>query len=91
LWIYFRWGWRPAFVVPGLLGLVWLIVWRIVYRSPEDHPRISEAEHAMILGDREEDVAVPNGVRLRWSDLLTCRKPGARSSPEALPIQSGFS
>ena len=71
LWIYFRWGWRPAFVVPGLLGLVWLVVWRMVYRSPEDHPRLSEAERAMILRDREEDVAAPAGVRLRWSQLLT--------------------
>ena len=70
LWIYFRWGWRPAFVVPGLLGLVWLIVWRMVYRTPEDHPRISEAERAMILRDREEDMAGPNAARLRWSDLL---------------------
>jgi MFS family permease len=28
VWIYFRWGWRPAFMVPGALGFLWLIVWR---------------------------------------------------------------
>jgi ACS family hexuronate transporter-like MFS transporter len=28
LWIYSRWGWRPAFMVPGTLGFAWLIVWR---------------------------------------------------------------
>jgi ACS family hexuronate transporter-like MFS transporter len=49
LWIYFRWGAASCFVVPGLLGLVRLVVWRMVYCSPEDHPRISEAERAMIL------------------------------------------
>ncbi len=70
LWIYSRWGWRPAFVVPGLLGLVWLIVWRLAYHSPEDHPRISLEERAMILRDREDDVAVRGDVRLRWRDLL---------------------
>jgi len=70
LWIYFRWGWRPAFVVPGLLGFVWLIVWRLAYQSPEDHPRISAEERAMILRDRQDDVGVPSGVRLRWSQLL---------------------
>jgi MFS transporter, ACS family, hexuronate transporter len=42
--IYFRWGWRPAFVVPGILGFVWLVVWRWLYRAPEEHPRISQAE-----------------------------------------------
>src|ERR1700681_3591578 len=26
LWIYFRWGWRPAFMIPGTLGFLWLIV-----------------------------------------------------------------
>src|SRR5689334_25165490 len=24
LWIYFRFGWRAAFVIPGVLGLLWL-------------------------------------------------------------------
>ena len=70
LWIYFRWGWRPAFVVPGLLGFVWLIVWRMSYQSPEDHPRISAEERAMILQDRHDDIVAPSGIRLRWSQLL---------------------
>ena len=38
LWIYFHWGWRPAFIVPGILGLIWLLVWRKFYYSPEEHP-----------------------------------------------------
>src|SRR3954453_5035657 len=29
--IYFRWGWRAAFIVPGLLGFVWLLGWRKHY------------------------------------------------------------
>src|SRR5436190_833345 len=32
--IYFRWGWRPVFVIPGLLGLVWLLIWRKSYGRP---------------------------------------------------------
>jgi ACS family hexuronate transporter-like MFS transporter len=27
-------SWRPAFLVTGALGLVWVIVWRYVYRTP---------------------------------------------------------
>src|SRR3954447_22614260 len=46
--IYFRWGWRPAFMIPGMLGFIWLIAWRKLYQSPEQHPRISEAELAYI-------------------------------------------
>ena len=29
-----HWGWQMAFVVPGLLGLIWVAVWLAVYRSP---------------------------------------------------------
>src|SRR3712207_4927026 len=43
LGIYFNWGWRAAFVVPGLLGLVWLAAWRWLYHRPEEHPRVSAA------------------------------------------------
>jgi ACS family hexuronate transporter-like MFS transporter len=32
--ITIRWGWRTAFFVPGLLGLVWLWGWLWTYRAP---------------------------------------------------------
>lgn len=54
IWLYHSFGdWRPAFIITGTLGFLWLIVWRILYHSPEDHPRISEEERKMILADRE--------------------------------------
>jgi ACS family hexuronate transporter-like MFS transporter len=54
LWIYSRWGWRPAFVIPGTLGFLWLVVWRRFYYPPEIHPRISDRERQMILADKLE-------------------------------------
>jgi len=69
LWIYFRFGWRAAFVVPGLLGIPWLLAWRWLYYSPQEHPRIGTAERQMILSDTSEQGA-PNRVRPRWRDLL---------------------
>lgn len=71
LWIYFRWGWRPAFAVPGVLGFFWLIAWRWIYYSPEKHPRVSEAEYKMILADRIESGSRSAEIpRQRWRDLL---------------------
>src|SRR6476660_7496195 len=69
LWIYFRWGWRPAFIVPGLLGLLWLVVWRRFYYPPEQHPLISEDERSMLASDKE-GCEQPGSVRARWQDLL---------------------
>jgi ACS family hexuronate transporter-like MFS transporter len=69
LTIYFRWGWRPAVVVPGLLGFIWILVWRKVYRPPETHPLISDRERQM-LADDKRDLQSSNGARLGWRDLL---------------------
>jgi ACS family hexuronate transporter-like MFS transporter len=67
--VYFRWGWRVAFVIPGLLGFAWLFVWRRMYHLPQDHPRISEAERQMILSESRE-AATDQKSRMRWRDLL---------------------
>src|ERR1700752_2202482 len=71
LWIYFRWGWRPAFAVPGVLGFLWLITWRWLYYPPEEHTRISPSELKMIVADKRDANAPQAGkVRPRWRDLL---------------------
>jgi len=70
-WIYSRWGWRPAFAIPGVLGFLWLIAWRWLYYSPDAHPRISESERAMIAADRQESQSSEiEAPRRRWIDLL---------------------
>jgi MFS transporter, ACS family, hexuronate transporter len=69
--IYFRWGWRPAVAIPGVLGFLWLIAWRGLYYSPHAHPRVSESERAMIAADRQESES--SGIvapRRPWIDLL---------------------
>jgi ACS family hexuronate transporter-like MFS transporter len=67
--VYFRWGWRIAFVIPGLLGFLWLIVWRRLYHLPQEHPRIGDAERRMILAETQE-AQTSGKPRLRWRDLL---------------------
>ena len=70
LWIYFHWGWRPAFVVPGLLGLIWLLVWRKFYYPPEQHPHISADELEMLREEKQSVEPVNLAVKMRWRDLL---------------------
>jgi MFS transporter, ACS family, hexuronate transporter len=71
LWIYSRWGWRPAFMIPGILGFLWLIVWRWLYYPPEEHRRIGKAELEMIVADKQQsDIFQRDQPLLRWSDLL---------------------
>ncbi|HMC76282.1 MAG TPA: MFS transporter [Vicinamibacterales bacterium] len=45
-------SWRPAFIVTGLLGFLWIPLFRWLYRSPEEHPRLSPEERDDILATR---------------------------------------
>jgi ACS family hexuronate transporter-like MFS transporter len=71
LYKYFG-NWRPAFVITGTLGFVWLIAWRMLYHPPESHPRISDDELKMILADRSELENEHSHVREEssWRDLV---------------------
>ena len=71
LYKYFG-GWRPAFIITGTLGFLWLGVWRMLYHPPESHPRISESEREMILRDRAEvvDESQTSQRTTRWRDLI---------------------
>lgn len=68
--IYSHWGWQPAFVIPGLLGFIWLFVWRRSYHLPADHPRLAPAERDVILSDAAETKA-SNEQQQSWSALFT--------------------
>jgi MFS transporter, ACS family, aldohexuronate transporter len=45
-------SWRPAFLVTGALGFLWIPLFRWLYRSPEEHPRLSPEERHDILSNR---------------------------------------
>lgn len=74
LWIYFHWGWRPAFVVPGILGLIWLLLWRKFYFPPEEHPSISAEELKMLDEEKQATHLSSQASVPRWRDLLRLRQ-----------------
>jgi MFS transporter, ACS family, hexuronate transporter len=70
LWAYHTFGsWRPAFILTGVLGFLWLILFRAMYRRPEDHPRLSAEERALILEGRAS-AATGAESRLSYRTLL---------------------
>ena len=83
LTIYHVFGsWRPAFLLTGTLGLLWLILFRAVYRRPEDHPRLSADEREYIVANRptaaqggSTEQALPYDTLLRlpqtWGYILS--------------------
>ena len=71
-WIALTWGWRAAFIVTGALGFLWLIAWLMVYRPPEEHPKIGAAELAHIRSDPSEP-----SFAVSWVQLLKYRQTWA--------------
>lgn len=66
------WGWFEAFIVTGILGFIWLVFWVIMYRRPEEHPRLSKEELAYI----QSDPAEPQ-TKIPWSRLIRYRQTWA--------------
>jgi len=65
-------GWYWAFVLTGLLGFAWLVLWWTMYGHPAGHPRVNKSELAYITSDPPEStVRVPLlkliGYRQTWT------------------------
>jgi ACS family hexuronate transporter-like MFS transporter len=74
-WLASSWGWRPTFIITGTLGLLWLCLWLLLYRVPQEHPWLRDDERAYILeGQREALPASAATRRLTWRELLRYRQ-----------------
>jgi ACS family hexuronate transporter-like MFS transporter len=71
VFIALHWGWRWSFVVVGGLGFIWVAVWLLVYRTPREHPRITEEEQAYIL-DGQPDSSAPAEM-VPWKRIFRTR------------------
>jgi ACS family hexuronate transporter-like MFS transporter len=65
-------GWPAAFIATGALGVVWLVAWVAIYRTPDRHRRCGPAELALIRSDPEDTEA-----RISWFRLLGRRETWA--------------
>ncbi len=64
-WIAVHLGWRWAFLLTGVLGFAWLILWLLLYRTPQQHPYCSKSELEYIQSDSE-----PPSGKIKWTQLL---------------------
>jgi ACS family hexuronate transporter-like MFS transporter len=71
-WIAYHWGWRWAFVSVGATGVLVVLAWLLLYRKPEEHPRVSAWELSHIKSDPPESME-----RVPWLRLLPHRETWA--------------
>jgi ACS family D-galactonate transporter-like MFS transporter len=74
-WLLAVFDWKVTFAITGALGLVWCVVWVLVFKnSPADHRRVSASELAYIRAD--EEAPRQNGAALAdvpWYRLFAHR------------------
>lgn len=69
-WLTETYGWRTCFLATSATGVVWLVVWWVTYKRPEEHPAVNAAELAYIRGGAPA-VEVP---KIGWSEALRYRE-----------------
>ena len=73
--VYFNWQW--IFILVGITGLLWLIPWWILVKSPpKKHPWITDEERTYILTgqqnqDKDEDGEFDEGYNPETTKMLT--------------------
>ncbi len=73
-----NWGWQWAFILTGLLGLVWIFFWFRIYEVPTKHKKVSAEELAYIQSDKDEKEAdLDDSPKLSWMQLLRYRQTWA--------------
>lgn len=65
-------GWQGLFIVSGLIGIVWSVIWYLFYRDPKDHASVSKTELDYIEkggGLIQTAAKKSDKVQFEWSDL----------------------
>jgi len=62
-------GWRWAYIIPGIAGLIWVGFWWYSYSKPGDHKRIRKTEQIYI----EEGRMVNNQVKISWGKMFSIK------------------
>jgi MFS transporter, ACS family, hexuronate transporter len=72
------WGWKWAFILTGVLGFIWLILWFIFYEVPAKEKRLSVQEFNYIHSDNDEPAKEEiKGARISWAKLLSYKQTWA--------------
>lgn len=70
-WIQHEVGWKGLFVITGVIGIIWGIIWYLFYRDPLKHKSVNEAElqHIESGGGMLDKQQAETKRAFRWEDL----------------------
>lgn len=73
-WLALTWGWRFAFVAGGVLGLLWVAVWAVIYHLPRQHRWLGAEELNVIESGAPPEAAGTPAKTIPLRQLLGMRE-----------------
>ncbi|WP_110954328.1 MFS transporter [Anaerosinus massiliensis] len=74
VWLISIFDWRWTFVIIGLVGVVWSVVWFWYYKNiPEEHKGVNAAELKYIRDGQAKKEGLDNEQPMKWYELLKYR------------------
>jgi ACS family hexuronate transporter-like MFS transporter len=72
-WAILAYNWRAAFVITGIFGLIWVLLWLRFYEAPDKHKSLGDAERDYIASGQESHLTDVGGGRPSMLKLLRQR------------------
>lgn len=85
-WLQHHYGWHMVFVSTGLLGIIWGVVWFMVYREPRQFKGANAAEIELI---QKGGGVVDLEKRVTEEDAPTARPQDGLPAPKGAPFALG--
>ncbi|MGL5388650.1 MAG: MFS transporter [Enterobacterales bacterium] len=74
VWAIVAHSWEMAFIITGVLSLIWAICWLIFYKHPKDQKKLSTAERDYILDGQEAHHQTTNAKKMSAWQILRNRQ-----------------
>ncbi len=69
-----RLGWRPAFLIPALVGLLWLIPWLVLFPRVDEPARAASSGLSTVAPERQLGAKVGPRLDVAFGELIRNRK-----------------
>jgi len=74
VYVALHYGWHSAFFIGAGLSAIVMVLWYFFYRSPAEHPNLSEQERAYIFSDQPATDSAQTISRRPWASLFGYRQ-----------------
>ena len=73
VWTILHASWQWSFVVVGVLGILWTLLWIVFYKHPRDQKRLSDKERDYILSGQEAKYQEAAPAKASWKTIVRTR------------------